>query len=140
MPRVRPNRSESSGKERTLNNDMMAGATRRIVDDKGDVMTYTVGSGNVFADLGVDQPEEHLAKAHLVGRITDAIAARDVTHLQAAEILGVPPTTVSALLRGDGASFSLERLFRLLVALDNDIDIVVAPKSGEHGHVSVVER
>jgi len=123
-----------------LNNDMMAGATRHIADDKGDVMTYTVGSGNVFADLGVDEPEEHLAKAQLVGRIADAIAARGVTHIQAAGILGVPRPTVSALLRGDVTGFSLERLFRLLIALDNDIAIVVGPKSGEHGQVSVVAR
>lgn len=123
-----------------MNNDMMAGATRRIVDDKGDVRTYTVGSGNIFADLGVDEPEEHLAKAQLVGRIADAIAARGVTHVQAAEILGAPTPSAAALLRGDITGFTLERLFRLLIALDNDIAIVVGPKSGEHGHVSVVAR
>jgi len=48
---------------------MVAGATRRIVDDKGDVMTYTVGSGNIFADLGVYEPEEHLAKAQALAHI-----------------------------------------------------------------------
>jgi len=80
------------------------------------------------------------AKAQLVGRIADAIAARGVTHLQAAEILGAPRPTVSALLHGDVTGFTLERLFRLLIALDNDIAIVVGPKSGEHGHVSVVAR
>jgi len=28
--------------------------------------TYEVGSGNVFADIGVPNAEEHLVKAHLV--------------------------------------------------------------------------
>lgn len=114
--------------------------TRRITTDTGEEMTYTVSSGNIFADLGVEEPEEHLAKAQLVGRIADAIAARGVTQQRAAEMLGVPQPKVSALLRGDFTGFSLERLFRLLIALDNDISIVVAPKSREQGHVSVVAR
>ena len=64
----------------------------------------------------------------------------DVTQARAAEILGVPQPKVSALLRGDFTGFSLERLFRLLISLDNDISIVVAPKSNERGHVNVVAR
>jgi len=121
-------------------NETTTGETRYITDEMGKEMTYTVGSGNIFADLGVDEPEEHLTKAQLVSRIADTIAARDVTQARAAEILGVPQPKVSALLRGDFTGFSLERLFRLLIALDNDISIVVEPKSKEHGHVSVVAR
>lgn len=121
-------------------NETTTGETRYITDEMGEEMTYTVGSGNIFADLGVDKPEEHLAKAQLVSRIAGDIAARGVTQARAAEILGVPQPKVSALLRGDFTGFSLERLFRLLIALDNDISIVVEPKSKEHGHVSVVAR
>ena len=109
-------------------------------DEKDDPVTYTVGSGNVFADLGIDEPEEHLAKAQLVGRIADSIAAYGVTQGRAAEMLGVPQPKVSALLRGDFTGFSLERLFRLLIALDNDISIVVEPKSKDHGHLSVIAQ
>lgn len=121
-----------------INDDATSGEAHRITDNRGVDMTHTVGSGNIFADLGVDEPEEHLAKAQLVGRIADAIAARDVTQKRAAELLGVQQPKVSALLRGDFTGFSLERLFRLLIALDNDVFIVVAPKSKEHGHLSVV--
>lgn len=114
--------------------------SHRVTNDSGEEMTYRVSSGNIFADLGVDAPEEHLVKAQLVGRIADAIAAHRVTQVRASEILGVPQPKVSALLHGDFTGFSLERLFRLLVALDNDIAIVVEPKSKEQGHVSVVSR
>ena len=95
---------------------------------------------NVFDDLGVAAPEAHLAKAQLVSRIADALAARGVTQMRAAEILGVTQPKVSALLRGDFTGFSLERLFRLLILLDNDVSIFVEPKSKEHGHLSVVAR
>ncbi len=40
-------------------------------------------------------------------------------------MLGVPRPKVAALLRGDFTGFSLERLFRLLIALDNDRSIFV---------------
>lgn len=123
-----------------MTNETMTDEARRITNAKGEEMTYTVSSGNVFADLGVDAPEEHLVKAQLVGRIADAIAARGVTQMRAAEVLGVPQPKVSALLRGDVTGFSLERLFRLLIALDNDIAIIVEPKSREHGQVRVVAR
>jgi len=128
-----PNRGERLNKTTT-------GQTCRITDETGEELTYTVGSGNIFADLGVDEPEEHLTKAQLVGRIADDIGARGVTQARATEILGVPQPKVSALLRGDFTGFSLERLFRLLIALDNDISIVVEPKSNERGHVNVVAR
>jgi predicted XRE-type DNA-binding protein len=121
----------------------MNGTTRkagRVTDDAGEEMTYTLGSRNVFADLGVDEPEEHLTKAQLVGRIADAISERKVTQSRAAEILGLPQPKVSALLRGDFTGFSLERLFRLLIALDNDVSIVVKPKAESRGRLSVVAR
>jgi predicted XRE-type DNA-binding protein len=118
----------------------MMDETHRVTDDAGDRMTYTVGSGNIFADLGIAEPEAHLAKAQLVGRIADALAARGITQMRAAEILGVPQPKVSALLRGEFTGFSMERLFRLLILLDNDISIVIEPKSKEHGHLSVVAR
>jgi len=36
----------------------------------------TPGSGNVFADLGLPDPEQRLAKARLASRILDAVEAR----------------------------------------------------------------
>jgi len=44
-------------------NETTTGETRYITDGMGEEMTYTVGSGNIFADLGVDEPEERLKKA-----------------------------------------------------------------------------
>ena len=39
---------------------------------KGSTERVARGSGNVFADIGVDQPEEALAKAHIVETIARA--------------------------------------------------------------------
>ncbi len=87
-----------------------------------------VSSGNVFADLGLPNPEEMLIKAKLASKIGDIIAARNLTQIDAAEILGVDQPKVSALIRGKLTGFSTERLFRFLNALGNDVEISVKPK------------
>jgi len=85
----------------------------------------TAGSGNVFADLGVDAPEEALAKAELAARIGDIIASGDLTQAEAAKALGIDQPKVSALLRGRLTGFSTDRLIRFLNALGRDVEIVV---------------
>src|SRR5262245_16071919 len=84
-------------------------------------------SGNVFADLGLKNPEELLAKAELVQRIADIIAERKLTQASAAKVLGVDQLKVSALLRGRLDGFSIDRLFRFLNALGRDVEITVRP-------------
>ena len=103
-------------------------------------IAYTVGSDNVYADLGYEQSEEMRAKADLVFRLAHIITERGLTQVQAAEALGLPQPKVSALLRGHFSGFSLERIVRLLIVLDNDVAIVVTPKEQGHGHLRVVAR
>src|SRR5438105_7827992 len=76
-----------------------------------------IGSGNVFADLGLPHPEIALAKAKLVHRIRDLIAAKRLNQVQAAEVLGLDQPKVSALIRGKVEGYTLDRLFRLLNSL-----------------------
>jgi predicted XRE-type DNA-binding protein len=85
----------------------------------------TPSSGNVFADLGFAEPEEMLLKAELARRIGAAIKVRNLTQVQAAELLGVDQPKISALMRGRLTIFSIDRLLRFLVDLGNDVDIVV---------------
>jgi predicted XRE-type DNA-binding protein len=77
----------------------------------------------VFADLGVGNPDLALAKAELVQRIRDIIAARKLTQAAAAEVLGLDQPKVSALVRGRVEGYSLDRLFRFLNALGQHIEI-----------------
>src|SRR5271163_346337 len=84
-------------------------------------------SGNVFADLGLENPAELLAKAELVQRISDIIAERKLTQVRAAKLLGIDQPKVSALLRGKLGGFSTDRLFRFLNALGSDVEIVIRP-------------
>src|SRR4051795_6670253 len=96
-------------------------------------------SGNVFADLGLKNPEELLAKAELVQRISDIIAERKLTQARAAKVLGIDQPKVSALLRGKLDGFSIDRLFRFLNALGRDVEISVRPaRDAEDAETRVV--
>jgi predicted XRE-type DNA-binding protein len=100
----------------------------------------TRSSGNVYKDLGVDAPDEALAKAELTVRIAELISRKKLTQAGAAAILGIDQPKVSALLRGRLAGFSTERLLRFLTTLGSDVQIVVRdrPRGKGPGHLAVV--
>ena len=84
-----------------------------------------IGSGNVFKDLGLRNPEERLAKAKLAARIVLILEERGLTQAAAAKLLGVDQPKVSLIYGGRLEDFSIERLMRLLNLLHRDIRIIV---------------
>jgi predicted XRE-type DNA-binding protein len=104
-------------------------------------MGVTPSSGNVFADLGLPEPEEELTKAQLASHIRQILKRRRLTQAAAAELMGIDQPKVSALLNGRLANFSSERLMRLLTALGHDVESAVSPRARarSHGRIRVVE-
>ena len=92
-----------------------------------DAIRVERGSGNVFADLGLPNPDLALVKAELVQRIRDLIAERKLTQAKAAELLGLDQPKVSALVRGRVEGYSIDRLFRFLNDLGQRVEISVRP-------------
>ena len=86
-----------------------------------------VSTGNVFADLGLPDAGEHWIKAGLVVRIDQIIRDRKLTQTAAGELMGIDQPKVSAMLTGQFRGYSVERLMRFLVALGQDVEIVVKP-------------
>ena len=99
----------------------------------------TRGSGNVYADLGFENPEEELAKAQLAMMIDDAIRGRRLTQQAAAKLMGIDQPKVSHILRGHLGGFSTQRLIDFLTALGRDVEIVVRmpPRSRKKGRLRV---
>ncbi len=89
---------------------------------------YEIGSRNAFKDLGVPNAEEHLVKAQLVFKIDTIMKERRLKQIEAAGLFGIKQPDVSKMLRGEFRQFSVERLLRFLVALDQDVEIVVRPR------------
>ena len=102
----------------------------------------TPSSGNVFADLGLPEPEEELIKAQLASHIRHIIKRRRLTQVAAATLMGIDQPKVSALMNGRLTNFSSDRLMRLVAALGHDVDITIKEKlrGRAHGRVRVLRR
>lgn len=109
---------------------------------KKPLIPVTPSSGNVFADIGVPEPEEELAKAQLASRIREIVRGSRMTQVAAAAVMGIDQPKVSALLSGRLGNFSSERLMRLLTRLGQDVEIVVRskPRRRLRGRIRVVQE
>lgn len=93
-------------------------------------LNVKASSGNVFADLGLGNPAEALAKAQLAHRICEVIADKGLNQSKAAMLMGLDQPKISALMRGKLRGFSTERLFRCLNELGQEVEITVRPVEG----------
>jgi predicted XRE-type DNA-binding protein len=113
--------------------------TSRRTGTRAKAAPVTRGSANVFADLGLSDPEERLAKSRLAILIRVAIEERGLTQHAAGELMGIDQPKVSHILRGRLTGYSTQRLIEFLNALGRDVEIVVraAPKSRKRGKLHV---
>ena len=73
--------------------------------------------GNIFADLGLPNADEHALKARLVIYIDKMVEQAGLTQQAAAKKMGISQPDVSNLLRGRFEGFSFERLLGFVRAL-----------------------
>uniref|UniRef100_C6E1F7 Transcriptional regulator, XRE family n=1 Tax=Geobacter sp. (strain M21) TaxID=443144 RepID=C6E1F7_GEOSM len=95
--------------------------------------------GNVFADLGLPDAEELLAKSAIAVKINQILDKRHLSQTEAAALLGITQPKVSMIQHGKLRGFSLEKLCNLLTLLGHDVDIAIREtKKGGVGHMRVV--
>lgn len=97
------------------------------------------GSDSVYADLGYPDAEEMQVKAGLAREIGQIIKRRHLTQQQASELLGMPQSKLSGMLRGQFRGISQTKMIECLNRLGRDVEIVVK-KAGRRamGHTHVV--
>jgi predicted XRE-type DNA-binding protein len=97
-----------------------------------------LGSGNIFADLGLPDAEAHFLKAQIVSEIYRLISGRKLTQAQAGKRMGISQPEVSRLFKGNFREYSVDRLMGFLTAFDRDVEIVVRPhrKAGKAGRIT----
>jgi len=106
---------------------------KRIIDGIEDEM----GSGNVFADLGLPDAEKLRIKSGLVIEITKAVRKLGLTQDEAARRMGITQPKVSGMLRGDFSNLSERKLMDCLNRLGYDIEIKVKPAAEPLGHLVI---
>ncbi len=86
---------------------------------------YEVTAGNILADLGLDLPEELLAKAKLLHEVSGLIKASQLSQKDVAEKLGITQPKVSLLVSGQLSAFSTDTLLHYLSVLGCEVQIRV---------------
>jgi predicted XRE-type DNA-binding protein len=96
-----------------------------------------VGSGNIFADLGLPDAEDMLLKSMIVIELRRLIKRRKLTQTAAAKLMDIGQADLSRILRGHFRGYSVAKLMRMLTAFDQDVEITTRPhpKTGEAGRI-----
>jgi predicted XRE-type DNA-binding protein len=100
-------------------------------------LEVTIGSDNVFADLGLPNAEKLLIKTDLVIEIIKAVRKLGITQEQTAKRMGITQPKVSAMMRGDFNNLSERKLMDCLNRLGYDIEIKVKPATQATGHLMI---
>lgn len=85
-------------------------------------------SGNVFADMGLPDATKLDTKARLGVALNLIVERQRLTQAEVATALDINQPKVSALLNYKLEGFSVEHLMHFLVALGQDVEIVVRSK------------
>jgi predicted XRE-type DNA-binding protein len=96
-----------------------------------------MGGGNIFADLGLPDAENHFLKAQIVSEIYRLANARKLTQVASGKRMGISQPEVSRLFKGHFREYAIERLMGFLTAFDRDVEIVVRPhkRAGKTGRI-----
>ena len=91
------------------------------------------GSGNVFRDLGLPNPDLEQLRAVLAARIVGVLDERGLTVRRAGEITGIAPADFSRLRRARLGRFTIDRLMTILDRLDQrvEVSVTVRPRRRE---------
>lgn len=83
-------------------------------------------SGNVFADLGLDDADELYTRAALGAQVVTILKEEGYTQAEASRLLGIKQPEVSALMCAKFHRFSQERLIGFLNKLNLKVTIQVS--------------
>ncbi len=91
---------------------------------------YEVSTDNIFEDLALDQPDELMARAKLLHKVSTLIKNSGLSQHEVAKRLGITQPKVSMLVGGRLSAFSTDTLLQYLSILGCEVEIrVKKPRS-----------
>lgn len=97
-----------------------------------------MSTGNVYADLDFADAESMLLKAQLAARISRILTEKGWSQTQSAQVLGIPQSKLSMMLRGQFRGISEAKMLECLARLGRDIRIAIGPEHAGVGQVQVI--
>jgi predicted XRE-type DNA-binding protein len=96
------------------------------LENENDDFELIRGSGNVFADLGMKNPEQRQLRAILAAEIGKTLAADKLTVRAAEKITGVAAADFSRIRQAKLKGFTIDRLMTILDRLNQDVQVSVS--------------
>ena len=91
-----------------------------------------VGSGNVFADLGLKDADQLMARSQIGFHVFKIPEEKKLKPREIAGILGIAQSDVSHLMNGHFSRFTTDKLLDFLKRLNRKVTIKITPhKPGE---------
>lgn len=85
------------------------------------------GSGNVFADLGLQDADELFARAQIGFHVHKILSKKNFKQQEIASLLGIKQPEVSHLMNGHFSRFTTDKLLEFLKRLDQKVTIQISP-------------
>lgn len=79
-----------------------------------DKIEFEKSSGNVFADLGIENAEELKARGLVGFHVVELLKKKEMEQREVAELLGIKQSEVSHLLNGHFSRFTVDKLLEFL--------------------------
>jgi predicted XRE-type DNA-binding protein len=87
---------------------------------------FEEGSGNVFADLGLKEADQLLARAQIGYHVFKILKDGKLKRREIADVLGIAQPDVSHLMNGHFSRFTTDKLLNFLRRLDRKVTIEVS--------------
>jgi len=99
--------------------------------DQGKIV-YEESCGNVYADLGLKDADELLARSQIGFHVYAILKDKNLKQREIASLLGIAQPEVSHLMNGHFSRFTTDKLLDFLKRLDRKVTIRISPhKPGE---------
>src|SRR5690349_2374801 len=131
-----PRQSKHVSRPRSVNPKRSARLSRK--ETNMTVEHVTKASGNVFADLGLPNADELLAKSKLAAVMQRSITELGLKQIDAANRMGIPQPKLSRILRGRFEGISETYIADGLRKLGHDVDFRISPRHEGIGHSRVI--
>jgi predicted XRE-type DNA-binding protein len=94
-------------------------------------------SGNVFADLDLEDADELFARAQLGFHVYKILKDKKLKQREITKLLGIAQPDVSHLMNGHFSRFTMEKLLNFLRRLDQKVTIQISPHRPEEPYQEI---
>jgi predicted XRE-type DNA-binding protein len=108
------------------------------MNTKDQEIEYEESSGNIFADLGLEDAEELFARAQIGFFVFRILEDKKLKQREIARLLGIAQPDVSHLMNGHFSRFTTDKLLDFLKRLDQKVIIQISPHREDEPYQQVI--